>query len=67
MTIGDAGITLQRFVYEPNPGALSVEDKDLMCERVWKQVFGNAYVYPYIYIPVSIHMGVGIFLTSATP
>jgi len=44
MTIGDTGITLQRFVYEPNPGALSVEDKDLMCERVWKQVFGNAYV-----------------------
>lgn len=44
MTTGDTGITLQRLVYEPNPGPLSVEDKDIMCARVWKQVFGNAYV-----------------------
>ncbi len=44
MVIGDQGITLQRFLFEPNPGAISVEDKDIMCTRVWKQVFGNAYV-----------------------
>lgn len=44
MTLGSPGITLQRLVYEPNPGPLCVEDKDIMCTRVWKQVFGNAYV-----------------------
>lgn len=43
MTIGgDTDITLQRFMYEPNPGAISLEDKAIMCERVWKQVMGNA-------------------------
>ena len=44
MVIGDQGITLQRFLFEPNPGSISVEDKDLMCAQVWKQVMGNAYV-----------------------
>lgn len=43
--IGDStGITLQRLLYEPSPGESCVEDKDIMCAMVWKQVFGNAYV-----------------------
>lgn len=41
---GDYGITLQTLVYTPNPGVACVEDRDVMCYRVWKQVFGNAYV-----------------------
>lgn len=43
--IGDSSsITLQRLLFEPSPGESCVEDKDLMCAMVWKQVFGNAYV-----------------------
>lgn len=41
---GDYGITLQTLVYTPNPVISGVEDKDVMCRMVWKQVFGNAYV-----------------------
>lgn len=41
---GDYGITLQTLVYSPNPVVSGVEDKDLLCRMVWKQVFGNAYV-----------------------
>lgn len=40
----DQSITLQTLTYEPNPAISGVEDKDLMCYRVWRQVFGNAYV-----------------------
>lgn len=39
-------ITLQTLIYTPNtvPGQEDVEDKDITCYQVWKQVFGNAYV-----------------------
>lgn len=37
-------ITLQTLLYEPTPAISGVEDKDIICYRVWKQVFGNAYV-----------------------
>lgn len=37
-------ITLQTLTYEPMPNISGVEDKDLICYRVWRQVFGNAYV-----------------------
>ena len=40
----DQSITLQTLTYEPTPVISSVEDKDLICYRVWRQVFGNAYV-----------------------
>lgn len=38
------GITLQRLIYEPNVTYSSISDKDTICNLVWKQVFGNAYV-----------------------
>lgn len=41
---GDYGITLQTLVYTPNPVISGIEDKDILCNMVWKQVFGNAYV-----------------------
>lgn len=41
---GEYGITLDTLVYTPTPTISSTEDKDLICYRVWKQVFGNAYV-----------------------
>lgn len=41
---GDYGITLQTLVYTPNPVISGTEDKDILCNMVWKQVFGNAYV-----------------------
>lgn len=41
---GDYGITLQTLTYSPNPVISSTSDKDVMCNMVWKQVFGNAYV-----------------------
>lgn len=37
-------ITLQTLIYNPTPVVSGVEDKDLICYNVWKQVFGNAYV-----------------------
>lgn len=37
-------ITLQTLTYEPTPVISGIEDKDLICYRVWRQVFGNAYV-----------------------
>lgn len=37
-------ITLQTLVYNPTPVISGLEDKDLICNNVWKQVFGNAYV-----------------------
>lgn len=40
----DTSITLQTLLYTPNPGVSSVEDKDLMCRLIYKQVFGNAYL-----------------------
>lgn len=44
MQMPNYAITLQTLTYNPTPSASSVEDKDLICYRVWKQVFGNAYV-----------------------
>jgi phycoerythrin-associated linker protein len=41
---GSPGITLQTLLYEPNPTAVSVEDKDIMVARIYRQVFGNAYI-----------------------
>lgn len=41
---GEYGITLQTLIYTPNPTISSTSDKDVMCNMVWKQVFGNAYV-----------------------
>lgn len=41
---GSYGITLQNLIYTPDPTVSSVSDKDVMCNLVWKQVFGNAYV-----------------------
>nr|ATG31129.1 LR3 [Griffithsia pacifica]5Y6P_dy Chain dy, LR3 [Griffithsia pacifica]5Y6P_dz Chain dz, LR3 [Griffithsia pacifica] len=41
---GDYGITLDTLLYHPTPTISGVEDKDLICYSVWKQVFGNAYV-----------------------
>lgn len=41
---GNYGITLQTLIYTPNPTISSTSDKDVMCNMVWKQVFGNAYV-----------------------
>lgn len=40
----DYSITLQTLIYNPTPVVSGVEDKDLICYNVWKQVFGNAYV-----------------------
>lgn len=40
----DFEITLQTLIYNPTPVVSGVEDKDLICYNVWKQVFGNAYV-----------------------
>lgn len=37
-------ITLDTLLYHPDPAISGVEDKDLVCHRVWTQVFGNAYV-----------------------
>lgn len=42
--VGDYGITLQTLIYTPNPVISGIEDKDILCNMVWKQVFGNAYV-----------------------
>lgn len=41
---GSPGITLQTLLYEPNPTSSSISDKDEMCNRIYRQVFGNAYV-----------------------
>lgn len=41
---GSYGITLQTLLYEPNPVPASVEDKDIMVTRIYRQVFGNAYI-----------------------
>ena len=37
-------IALDVLVNWPTPTASGTEDKDGICYRVWKQVFGNAYV-----------------------
>lgn len=41
---GDMSITLDTLLYNPTPTISGLDDKDLICYRVWKQVFGNAYV-----------------------
>lgn len=41
---GSPGITLQTLLYEPNPTTSSIGDKDVMCNLIYRQVFGNAYV-----------------------
>lgn len=44
MTVLKPSITLETLTYNPTPTVSGGEDKDLICYRVWKQVFGNAYV-----------------------
>nr|AAP80714.1 phycobilisome 27.9kD linker polypeptide [Griffithsia japonica] len=44
MSAVNYSITLDTLVYHPTPTISGVEDKDLICYNVWKQVFGNAYV-----------------------
>lgn len=44
MTVANPSITLDALVYNPTPIVSGVEDKDIICYRVWKQVFGNAYI-----------------------
>lgn len=44
MTVVNPSITLETLAYNPTPIVSGGEDKDLICYRVWKQVFGNAYV-----------------------
>lgn len=41
---GSPGITLQTLLFEPNPTPSSIGDKDMMCNLIYRQVFGNAYV-----------------------
>lgn len=44
LRMSNMDITLQTLVYTPTPVISGIEDKDIMCSRIWKQVFGNAYV-----------------------
>lgn len=44
MIASPSSITLDLLVFNPKPTVSGTEDKDLICYRVWKQVFGNAYV-----------------------